>query len=311
MENLNKTVVTHSGPFHADDVLAFLFLSLLGVVGRLVRTRDPGAIKAGDIVFDVGGSYDPATRRYDHHMKGGAGARENGVPYAACGLVWKHHGPELCAQYASRFGVPADALWQALDETVVQGVDAMDCGAVEGWDARVKGRPETRVTLQTLSGVVSVFNPASLVDGGSPGDFDTAFLAAADAVRPIWERLVVAEVSRLKAEAVVASCDRGEPVMVLDPFCPWQDTVLATMPHVMFVVFRNPEGTFMIQAVPAAAGSFDTRKSLPKDWAGLRDEALSAKTGVPDCVFCHPGCFIAGHKTLDGALKIAKLALDA
>ena len=36
----------------------------------VVRTRDPDALKECDIVVDVGGVYDPASLRFDHHQKG-------------------------------------------------------------------------------------------------------------------------------------------------------------------------------------------------------------------------------------------------
>lgn len=34
----------------------------------LVRTRDPAKLAECDIIVDVGGVYDPATHRYDHHQ---------------------------------------------------------------------------------------------------------------------------------------------------------------------------------------------------------------------------------------------------
>jgi uncharacterized UPF0160 family protein len=36
----------------------------------LVRTRDPAKLATCDVVVDVGGVYDPATQRYDHHQRG-------------------------------------------------------------------------------------------------------------------------------------------------------------------------------------------------------------------------------------------------
>lgn len=42
-----------------------------------------------------------------------------------------------------------------------------------------------------------------------------------------------------------------------------------------------------VQAVSVSPGSFENRKSLPAAWMGLRDEALSAVSGIPGCVFVH------------------------
>ena len=55
--------LSHSGKFHADDVLAWSLLCHFhpnGHAFKLNRTRDENIIEA-DIVFDVGGIYDPRT----------------------------------------------------------------------------------------------------------------------------------------------------------------------------------------------------------------------------------------------------------
>lgn len=90
------TVVTHNGNFHADDVFSIAALRLVLPDFKLVRTRDTQLIAQADIVIDVGGEYDPAAGRFDHHQRGGAGARENGIPYSSFGLVWQKYGLQLC-----------------------------------------------------------------------------------------------------------------------------------------------------------------------------------------------------------------------
>jgi uncharacterized UPF0160 family protein len=92
-----KKVATHDGSFHSDDVFAIAALQLL--LGEneveVVRVpKDSPSIEA-DYVVDVGGVYDHERRRYDHHQPG-APVRENGIPYAAFGLVWRHYGADIC-----------------------------------------------------------------------------------------------------------------------------------------------------------------------------------------------------------------------
>src|SRR3989338_4210933 len=91
-------IVTHNGKFHVDDLVAVAALQfMLGEANtQVIRSRNPDDWKTGDYVLDVGAVYDPATNRFDHHQHGGAGARENGVPYSALGLVWKHYGEKIC-----------------------------------------------------------------------------------------------------------------------------------------------------------------------------------------------------------------------
>ncbi|MCE9517420.1 MYG1 family protein [Candidatus Nomurabacteria bacterium] len=98
-----KILVTHNGTFHADDVFATATLSLLldGNI-KVIRTRDPKIIASADYVYDVGGEYNLYKNLFDHHQKGGAGKRENGIPYAAFGLVWKSYGAAICGSHEWR-----------------------------------------------------------------------------------------------------------------------------------------------------------------------------------------------------------------
>lgn len=89
-------IATHSGGFHTDDVFAIAALQL--VHGKenieIIRTRDESILEQADIVVDVGGVYDVATKRFDHHQNGGP-VRANGIPYAAFGLVWLEYGEQV------------------------------------------------------------------------------------------------------------------------------------------------------------------------------------------------------------------------
>ena len=88
-------IVTHNGHFHTDELMAVAVLLLKFPDAEVVRTRDEKIIKQADIAVDVGQIYDPASTRFDHHQPGGARKRENGIPYASFGLVWKEYGVEL------------------------------------------------------------------------------------------------------------------------------------------------------------------------------------------------------------------------
>jgi uncharacterized UPF0160 family protein len=55
---------------HLGKVLACSMLKLLPRYkeATIVRSRDPAALAPCHIVVDVGGEYDPASHRYDHHQ---------------------------------------------------------------------------------------------------------------------------------------------------------------------------------------------------------------------------------------------------
>lgn len=64
-----------------------------------------------------------------------------------------------------------------------------------------------------------------------------------------------------------------------------------------------------MQAVSVSPDSFQSRKPLPAQWRGLRDDDLSKESGIPGCVFVHMSGFIGGNQSFDGALTMARAAL--
>ena len=81
----DASAFTHSGKFHADDVFssALVTLSEPGNHNHLAETKYPDDFDG--IVFDIGRG------RYDHHQKDSR-IRENGISYAAFGLLWEDLG---------------------------------------------------------------------------------------------------------------------------------------------------------------------------------------------------------------------------
>jgi uncharacterized UPF0160 family protein len=100
----------------------------------------------------------------------------------------------------------------------------------------------------------------------------------------------------------------------MDSFEPAADDVILKMGHgvqCLYTVYPDAKGVWIVKQVPLKPHSFTGRKPLPEAWAGLRDADLAAVTGVPDATFCHNGRFIAGAKTKEGAVKLARLAVQA
>ena len=107
-------------------------------------------------------------------------------------------------------------------------------------------------------------------------------------------------------------------IVLLPQYCPWgshledleMESKLKENELPLYVVFCDTSGSWRIRAVSITSGSFESRKALPEPWRGVRDEELSKLTGVEDCVFVHATGFIGGTKTMEGALKLAELALE-
>lgn len=78
-----------------------------------------------------------------------------------------------------------------------------------------------------------------------------------------------------------------------------------------YVIYPDETGgNWRVQAVSVSPESFESRKALPEQWRGVRDEELSRITGIEGCIFVHASGFIGGNKTKEGALEMAKRAVQ-
>jgi uncharacterized UPF0160 family protein len=307
-------IVTHGGKFHADDAWAVATLNILFPDAELVRTRDQAIIDRADFVIDVGGIWDPASGRFDHHQKGFSGARQSGVPYASAGLVWRDFGARCVAALAAAHTghqLSEDAAQQiawAIDADIVQYLDLSDVGAA-------KNAPGG----YGLSAVVSGYNP-NWMDEQRLGYGEAAdayrlaqFRRAMDFLADVMANAVKYRVGATLALEQVRGAEvleDGRLLFLKNGALPWTSVVRKEMPKVLFVISHNlSEQRHMLHTVPATADTFEARADLPASWAGLRDADLAAVTGVPDAGFCHNGRFIAAAKSYEGIYAMALQAL--
>ena len=127
-----KKVGTHHGRFHGDEVMATAVLKEIFDI-EVVRTRDPKVLEGLDLVYDVGNG------EFDHHQADKV-YRENGIPYAACGLIWRKFGKEaILLQEPSLTQEEVDSVFGYVDGVLVEGIDALDNGLRAG-DALITDR---------------------------------------------------------------------------------------------------------------------------------------------------------------------------
>jgi len=288
-------LITHNDRFHADDVCAMATLRILfgDKIKEVIRTRDEDIISTGDIVFDVGNVYDSETNRFDHHQVEGAGTRENGIPYAAFGLVWKKWGEEICgSQYVA----------DLIDKKMVQTVDASDNGfALYGYTM-----PDVKeYVLDTICGAFGS-------TWKEEDNYDTAFFEVVAIVEKILRREIKIAQDKYEVVPLVESAyaqAEDKRVVVLDEYYPWHD-VLQKYEDILFVISPNKEKRiWRINAVQQE--KFVNRKDLPSAWAGLRDEEFKKVSGVEGALFCHRKLFLAGANTKESAVLLAKKAIEA
>ncbi|KAF8489399.1 GAMM1 protein [Gautieria morchelliformis] len=327
----DKLIGTHNGTFHCDEALAVFLLRLTEAYkdADLIRTREPPQLARCDIVVDVGGVYDVAAQRFDHHQRGfeevfGQGKYIN-IKLSSAGLVYKHFGKEIIAQ---RLGLPVshqnvETLYLKLYGTFVEPIDAIDNG-ISQYDTSLNIEP--RYNNRTdLSSRVGWLNPEwnESVDAKS---MDERFVQASNlAGEEFLNRLDHYGKSWLPARDMIVAAlnarkqvDPSGKIVLFDQFAPWkahlfdleEEHLLAEEEKPVYILYPDETAnTWRVQAVPAKPESFESRKALPEAWRGLRDDELSEKSGISGGIFVHASGFIGGNKTRDGALQLAKAAL--
>ncbi|KAF2872676.1 metal-dependent protein hydrolase [Massariosphaeria phaeospora] len=336
---------THSGHFHADEALAVSMLRLLPTYAAspLVRTRDPAVLATCHTVVDVGAEYDDARKRYDHHQREFTTTFPgHTTKLSSAGLVFMHYGKDAIAALTSLApGPDLDLLYEKIYTDLIEAFDANDNGvsAIAPKDLEAAGL-KAKFSDRGFS-IASVVNRYNYTSGPSPTattkdaeqqEEDARFLKASLFVGEQFE-LEVTDRARawLPARHAVAAAytsrlqyDASGRILVLGEGMPWADHLYnlekeaapqpdGVAPHVLYALFPEstaPDTKWRIRAVSKENSGFENRKDLPDAWKGVRDEELDKVSGIPGCVFVHAAGFIGGNKTFDGALAMARKALE-
>jgi uncharacterized UPF0160 family protein len=289
-------VATHNGSFHADEVFAIAALGLLGEPVEVVRTRDRDTLADADVRVDVGFRDDAPTGNFDHHQREFDAARDNGVRYASFGLVWR--------EFGARVSDGDQDVADAVDETLVQSVDANDTGQ-QLTRALIDGaRP------MTVTGLIGGFNARwdeTLTSEQERERFDVAVAFARDIIaREVASAASGRRAQRIVREAIAAAPDPR--IVELPVNAPWKQVLVPETADTLFVIYPKRQG-FGLEAVPRELGSFDNRRDLPAAWGGLEGADLVAATGVEDALFCHAKRFLVVARSQAGIERLAELAL--
>lgn len=277
-------IATHSGGFHTDDVFAVATLQLLyGIENvEVIRTRNESVLETAEVVVDVGGAYDVARQRFDHHQNG-APVRTNGVPYSAFGLVWKEYGAKVAG---------SQAVADEIERVLVLAVDAGDSG----------------MSLYTLNNPDMVpyelyqITRSFLPEWGSSRNKDEAFLEAVDFARLLLLRVIAHKQADQTMKQLIADVYQNtedKRVLVFDR--PVSAVACIEYPEVLLVICpddSSENNNWTATTVRKEYSSFEARVKFPDSWAGLKDAELAHVSRVADAVFCHKAgfLFVAGSK---------------
>ena len=296
-------LVTHSGGFHADELLSSVILTRLYPQAMLVRSRDAAWITpgAGRIIYDVGREYDAEALVFDHHQRPNP-LREDGQPLSSFGLIWRHYGRD----YLRALDLPevdVEDVHHSFDQGFVLPIDLMDNGALE---PSVAG-PLASMTLPVL---LETLKPA--FDARDEDADDRAFEQALPVARAFVEAAIRGRAAKRRAEAaVMRAIEAAGPSRVLElPMgMPFRAAIeKAEADHLLFVV--HPRGDdWALTTIRKSGDSFESRADLPEAWAGLTDAALEQASGIAGAKFCHNARFIAVASSRQAILAMAEQAV--
>lgn len=279
----NASAFTHSGKFHADDVFSAALLLYLNPEIQIERGSQVPEDFDG-IVFDIGRG------AYDHHQKDSR-IRENGVPYAAFGLLWETLGKEILGE----------DLAEQFDESFVQPLDQND-------------NTGEKNELATLIGN---FNPTWDATGGTDEAFFQAVSVAGMILENKFQRYLGNERADMRVEEVLQKHESGlrngtipkeqEKILIFPGFVPCQKHLSET--KIAFVIFPSNRGGYCIQPQKREY-SMNYKCSFPEEWLGLEGEELVSATGLKSAIFCHKGGFLMTAGTIEDAIEACKISLQ-
>lgn len=290
-----KTLGTHSGKFHADDIMATAILRLLLGDIKVTRTRDENILRKLDFVYDI------SLGEFDHHQLNKE-IRENNIPYAACGLVWREFGSRVIQTFHSELEEnDIISIFDYVDQNLLQGIDATDNG--------IDIKSEIKVT--SISDIIQSFNPT----WDSNDSKDEAFEDATQYATEVIKRMISRQISVIKARSIVNEAFQNrdsKEIMVLKNGCPWLHQLLKIdlNNEVLFVISPDDHHVeYKIQTVKKSTDTFEARKDILESIRGKSSEEINSIINIDDAIFCHKAGFIASTKSMESAFKIAKLSI--
>ncbi|TIB08267.1 hypothetical protein E3P89_02353 [Wallemia ichthyophaga] len=343
----SKTIGTHNGVFHADEALAVFLLRLLPEYkasrrfcrkllyqlttnAAVTRTRDINILNQMDIVVDVGDVYDHDKKRYDHHYRGfnEVFGHNHNTKLSSAGLIYKHYGKKIISGH---LGWNEDEertlqIWLKVYREFIEALDAIDNGV--SLYPTVENLPEAAYRNRTdLSSRVGKLNSnwnEEFTEQSQMVRFEEAskltgkeFLESVDQYAKVWlpaRDIVVDALSKRN------QVDDSGKIILFETFCPWIDHYFELEHLDQFQIKQGeeplyallPDGSkgWRVRGIPPNSTTFALRKPLPEPWRGLRDEKLAEVSGVPGTIFCHASGFIGGNDTFEGALEMARKAVQ-
>ncbi|MBB64044.1 MAG: hypothetical protein CMO81_03175 [Waddliaceae bacterium] len=287
IKRISRSVATHDGTFHADEVSACSLLLIFDLVDRdkIIRTRDMDLIDSCEFVCDVGGIFDEDSLRFDHHQVEYTGE------LSSAGMI---------LQFLRRTERLNEDEYRFLYNTLIKGVDAHDNGKapiVEGY--------------YSFSNVISNFTPVNY--DCEPEEQDIAFMEAVDFVVGHLRRMLNRFHYNVSCRELVSQAMReSDQCLVFDKALPWLENFFSLDGESHPANFLiSPSGQhWKLRGIPPSYDKrMQVRVPLPESWAGLLGDELKEITGIEGAIFCHKGRFISVWQNKEDAMQAYELVM--
>lgn len=293
--NVKNEIVTHSGQFHTDELMAISLLARFHFKKdvtdlKIVRTRDPKILEAANqskdvFILDVGRLHNPDMLCFDHHQSDpnlvwtdDSKIYQDKLPKkSACGLIfdWLLKTNQLCNSNLK----PLSEHEVMLLKKMVKKVDACDNGEAT-WDDALFFSNYNHGADPEVSN--RQFEKALFVAQGYLDNF------LHQAEREQYETGIV-------INAIAKAEEKGHPEIIV--FYEKIEAARFLIPprsdKALFVATQYEGNEWSIKTVCSdVTNPYSRRMDMPAEWAGLEDEQLNNVSGFKNMKFCHKGRFV-------------------
>ena len=327
--NEAKVIGTHSGKFHADEVLSTFMLKYYPDSSKsvVVRTRNDDILNLCDLVVDVGSIIDPKKFRFDHHMKefnevfDEKNEELNKIKLSSAGLVWKYLGKEILINILQSLNIyeqnktHIDEIFRNIYLDFIMGVDGLDNGITQ-YDKDIK--PKYNLPGH-FSDRISRLNPEWNMENV---DVNERFKKGWD----ISEEEFLYHVNKyansffiaydIVDNAIKEAIKENKVYIILDRYCPWHKPLyeiekkMGIVDRFLYCVHPGNNKRWCSTAVNLNDHCMELRKPFPMEWRGKRNDELKKITGINDAEFVHASGFISIWLLKESAIKATEISIN-
>ena len=298
----DANAITHNGTFYGINVYSTALLSLVLPQVRVARIEVWRDIpqNPNTIVYDIGGIYDPEKNLYDHRDPK---ARQYHwtTRIKTFGLLWKKYGKEILTRMNLDPKYIKD-VYERVHDKLVNYVDENEI------------HPDKYSSRRNMNAATEIFdfNPVGESNEISSNE---AFLKAVKHARLVLKNAIRQEIGFATGpDAIEKEIDKAKDG-ILDPGfyfgLQWDVHLRSHNPkrdEIYFIVYPYVTGDWWVEATRTA---WDKHVGFPKNWEGKRGDDLVKITGVADATHCDYMGHHCRANTHEGALQLAKLAMQA